>query len=131
MTKFLSWSSEVANRFERLANLTDEVHLAAVSSNTEKSIRRSELMEKQSASQLMADNLQQLLEILGKQLKEDFHQQIRAIEDLVGLTKRWTSARGLAHRSPLNSKGILYYSVDFKVNFIFKKILFYEQYKIL
>ena len=90
MTKFLSWSSEVANRFERLANLTDEVHLAAVSSNTEKSIRRSELMEKQSASQLMADNLQQLLEILGKQLKEDFHQQIRAIEDLVGLTKRWT-----------------------------------------
>ena len=90
MTKFLSWSSEVANRFERLANLTDEVHLVAVSSNTKKSIRRSELMEKQSASQLMADNLQQLLEIFGKQLKEDFHQQIRAIEDLVGLTKRWT-----------------------------------------
>ena len=62
------------------------VHL----SPTKKSITRSKLMEKQSASQLMADNLQQLLEILGKQRKEDFHQQIRAIQDLGGLTKRWT-----------------------------------------
>ena len=78
----LSWSTEMANRFDRLANLTDEVHLAAVSSTTEKTFRRSELVEKQSASQLMADNLQQLLDNLGKQLKEDFNQQIRAIEDL-------------------------------------------------
>ena len=38
-------------------------------------------MVKQSASQL-ADNLQQLLYNLGKQQKEKFHQQIRAIEDL-------------------------------------------------
>lgn len=76
------WSSEVANRFDRLANLTDEVHLTVISSNTEKTTLRSDLVSKQSESQLIAENLQQLLINLGKQLNDDFARQNRAIEDI-------------------------------------------------
>lgn len=79
----LIWSSEVVDRFNKLANLTDEVHLAAVNSNKEKTDRQTMLITQQATSQLTVNNLQELIDNLGKNFKKDLSQHFRAVDDLV------------------------------------------------
>lgn len=79
----LIWSSEVVDRFNKLANLTDEVHLAAVSSSKAKADRRTILVTQQATSQLTVDNLRQLIDNLAKSYKNDINQHHRTVDDLV------------------------------------------------
>ncbi|XP_045028847.1 LOW QUALITY PROTEIN: uncharacterized protein LOC116921805 [Daphnia magna] len=79
----VNWSEEVSIAFGRLSNLTDEVHLAAISSNTIKSARKSQLVAKQSTTQLTADLLQQSLNNLEKRVRKDLDQYDRSLKDLL------------------------------------------------
>ncbi|KAI9559368.1 hypothetical protein GHT06_016157 [Daphnia sinensis] len=79
----VNWSEEVSIAFGRLSNLTDEVHLAAISSNSVKSARKSQLAAKQSTTQLTADLLQQSLNKLEEQVKKDLDRYDRGLKDLL------------------------------------------------
>lgn len=79
----VNWSEEVSIAFGRLSNLTDEVHLAAISSNTIKSAHKSQLVAKQSTTQLTADLLQQSLNNLEKRVRKDLDQYDRSLKDLL------------------------------------------------
>ncbi len=79
----LIWSLEVATEFDRLANLTDEVHLASVSSKDVKQTRKSELIARQTAAQMTADSLQEFLDNLKHRVKGDLGQYDRFVNDMV------------------------------------------------
>ncbi|XP_059351807.1 uncharacterized protein LOC130690383 isoform X2 [Daphnia carinata] len=78
----VNWSEEVSIAFGRLSNLTDEVHLAAVSSYNVKSARTLQLSAKQSTSQLTADLLQQSLKNLEERVTKDLDGFDRGLKDL-------------------------------------------------
>lgn len=79
----LTWSLKVASQFEYLSNLTNEVHLASVSSKSSKERTRLNLVEKQSHLNLTRDSVQQQLNQLEKQLKDDLEKSDRVHEDLL------------------------------------------------
>ena len=79
----LIWCLEVATRFDRLSNLTDEVHLASISSKSAKLIRKSKLLALQETEQMKATHLQQFLNNLQKQVENDLGQYDRSVNDMV------------------------------------------------
>jgi hypothetical protein len=79
----LNWSLKVAIQFEYLSNLTNEVHLASVSSKSSKERSRLDLAEKQLHLNLTRNSVQQLLNQLETQLKDDLERSDRAHEDLL------------------------------------------------
>lgn len=79
----VNWSMEVAVAFDQLSNLTDEVHLAAVSSNNVKLVQKLELKAKQTSGQLTADLLHQSLDNLAKQTTLDLEKYSQNLNDLL------------------------------------------------
>ena len=78
----VKWSMEVGKSFERLANLTEEVHLTAVSSFNFKKTEEEKLKTKGLASKLQFDSLQQLVNNVESQLKSDAILQTRTIDEM-------------------------------------------------
>jgi hypothetical protein len=79
----LTWSVKVAIQFEYLSNLTDEVHLASISTKSSKERTRLSVIEQQSHKNLTRDSIQQQLSQIGKQLKDDLERSDRVHQDLL------------------------------------------------
>lgn len=92
ITDNLIWSSEMVDRFDRLANLTDEIHLAAMSSTKDRMDRKTELIAQQENRKLIVENIEQLINSLDQSFNKDISQHFRTVDDLVEAYKSMPTA---------------------------------------
>jgi regulator of replication initiation timing len=79
----MKWSSEVVAAFERLNQLIQEVHLAAVDLQRVKTAQKEQVAANKTIEELKNQDLEEYLSNRKKQVKEDLDKQSQTEQDLL------------------------------------------------